>query len=196
FLRDSSQQVASPKIDVPGVALLALGLGSLQTVLEEGNREDWFASGFIRWLSLLAAAGILLFIFWELRASQPIANLRVLKNRGLAAGTAFGAVLGFGLYGGVFVLPIFLQQVRGYTAEQTGWILFPGGIATALMMPVVGKLVARFPARNLVALGAVGFAGTMWMLRDLTTDSGPQQIFWPYVLRGVAISFLYIPLSL
>src|SRR5438067_3114838 len=196
FLRDAAQQPGSRKIDVPGVALLALGLGSLQTLLEEGNREDWFESSFIRWLSVLALAGLALFIAWELRASQPIVNLRVLKNRGLSAGVAFGAVLAFGLYGGVCILPIFLQQVRGYTAEQTGWILFPGGIATALMMPVVGKLVGRFPARNLVALGAVGFAATMWMLRDLTTDSGPQQIFWPYVLRGVAISFLYIPLSL
>src|SRR5439155_14022963 len=78
FLRDAAQQASSQNFDFPGVALLALGLGSLQTVLEEGNREDWFQSSFIRWLSVLALAGIALFIAWELRASQPIVNLRVL----------------------------------------------------------------------------------------------------------------------
>jgi MFS transporter, DHA2 family, multidrug resistance protein len=197
FMRDSRyQQAPSGRVDLPGIGLLALGIGSLQMVLERGNREDWFQSPLIGWLSALAVVGLLLFLVWELRSSTPAVNLRVLKHRGLAAGTAFAAVLGFGLYGGVFILPIYLQQWRHYTAAQTGWILFPGGIATALTMPVVGKLVTRFSARSLAAVGTLGFITSMLLLHHLTIETGPEHLFWPLVLRGASMGFLWVPLSM
>jgi MFS transporter, DHA2 family, multidrug resistance protein len=132
----------------------------------------------------------------ELRSPTPAVNLRVLRHRGLAAGTAFAAALGFSLYGGVFILPIYLQQWRHYTAAQTGWILFPGGIATALMMPLVGKLVTRFSARSLAAVGTLGFITAMLLLHRLTIETGPEHLFWPLVLRGASMGFLWVPLSM
>jgi MFS transporter, DHA2 family, multidrug resistance protein len=195
FVRDSKYQKEAGRVDFVGIGLLAIGVGALQTVLEEGNREGWMESGFIQWMSLLAAFGLLLFVVWELRTPSPAVNLRVLRNRGLAAGTIFGAVLGFGLYGGVFILPVYLQQLRHFTAAQTGWILLPGGIATAMMMPVVGKLVSRFVSRNLAAIGALGFIGSMAMLTTLTRDTGPEHLFWPLVLRGASMGLLWVPLT-
>lgn len=183
-------------VDLVGIGLLATGLGCLQTLLEEGNRNDWFESGFMQWMAILAVAGLVLFVVWELHIPHPAVNLRVLRNRSLAAGTAFGAVVGFGLFGGVFILPVYLQQLRGYSAQQTGWILFPGAMATAVMMPVVGKLVGRFDARKLSATGAILFVISMYMLRNLTLDTGTDDLLWPLVVRGAAMGLLWVPLTL
>jgi DHA2 family multidrug resistance protein len=197
FMHDSKyEHSGKDRIDVIGIGFLAVGLGCLQTVLEKGNRESWFESPLICWLSVLAAVGIVLFIVWELRSEHPAVNLRVLKNRGLAAGSIFSAVVGFGLYGGVFILPVFLQQLRHYTAQQSGFALLPGALATAFVMPFLGKMVGRFPARNLVAIGALGFVASMYMLRTLTMETGPDQMFWPLVLRGAAMGFLFVPLTI
>lgn len=183
-------------VDLTGIALLAIGLGCLQTVLEKGNTEGWFTSGFICWMSALAMVGLIAFVLWELHTPHPAVNLRILKNRGFAAGTAYGLVLGVGLYGGIFILPVFLQQLRNYTAQQTGLIMLPGAIATAITMPIIGKIVSRFPARTLVAVGAAAFVVSSFMLCRLTLDSGQQQFFWPLVIRGASMGFLFVPLTL
>lgn len=197
FMRDSPhQQRPRGGVDFVGIGLLAIGLGCLQTLLEEGNRNDWFESAFIQWMGLLAVTGLIAFVIWELRASHPAVNLRVLRNRGLAAGSVFGAVIGFGLFGGIFILPVFLQQLLHYSAEQTGWILFPGAMATAAMMPVVGKLVNVFDARKLTGAGALLFIASMLMLRTLTLDTGPEEIYWPLIVRGAAMGFIWVPLTL
>ncbi|MCC6442828.1 MAG: DHA2 family efflux MFS transporter permease subunit [Armatimonadetes bacterium] len=197
FLKDSKYHQGGPRrVDALGILLLAVGLGSLQTVLEKGRSEDWFESSFIVILSILAAVGLALFAWWEMRTPEPAVNLRVLKNRGFAAGVLFAVVLGFGLYGGIFILPIYLQQLRGYSAMQTGMILLPGGIATGMMMPMMGRLVYKVPPRNLVALGSLGFAGSMLMLRNITMDTGPEHLLIPLLLRGAALGFLFMPLNL
>jgi DHA2 family multidrug resistance protein len=136
------------------------------------------------------------FVIRELRVPVPAVNLRILKNWGFTAGTVFAMILGFGLYGGVFIIPIYLQQLRHYTAAQTGWIIFPGGIATALIMPFIGKLVNKFSPRNLVLIGASGFIASMLLLYRITMDTGPDQLFWPLVLRGASMGFLFLPLNL
>lgn len=197
FMHDSQyHKVRSSQVDVIGIGFLAVGLGCMQTVLEKGNREGWFSSSLICWLSVLAVLGIALFVIWELRVPYPAVNLRVLKNRGLAAGSLFGAVVGFGLYGGVFILPVFLQQLRHFTAQQSGMTLLPGAIATACIMPVIGKIVSRFSSRNLVAVGAIGFIVSCWMLSTLTMDTSGEHIFWPLIVRGISMGFLFVPLSL
>lgn len=196
FLHDSKHKHAYGGVDFVGIGLLAMGLGAMQVVLEKGNREGWFESSMITWLSIASVLALTIFVLWELRIPHPAVNLRVLKNRGFTAGTIFGTVLGFGLFGGTFVLPIFLQQMRHYTAQQTGMILLPGALATAVVMPIVGKMVSRFSARNLVAIGAVGFGVSTFMLSTITMDTGPEHMFWPLILRGASMGFLFVPLTL
>jgi DHA2 family multidrug resistance protein len=197
FLRDSRyHQAGRRKVDAVGIGFLAIGLGSLQTVLERGNREDWFDSQMIVWLTVTAVVFLVLFVWWELRTPEPAVNLHILRNRGFTAGTVFALAVGFGLYGGVFILPVFLQDLRHYTAEQTGLIFLPGGLATMFVTPIVGRMVNRIPPRILAGVGAVLFAVSMYMLHFLTMDTGPEHLFWPLVLRGAALGWIFIPLSL
>ena len=196
FVHDSEHKRANVGVDLTGIMLLAIGLGSLQVVLEKGNREDWFASPFIVWMSVAAVMGIVGFVLWELRTPHPAVNLRVLRDRGFSAGAIFAVVLGFGLFGGIFILPVFLQQLQHFTALQTGMMMLPGAISTAIVMPFAGKLVSHFPARNLVALGAIAFVVSSFLLSKLTMDTGYSQMFWPLVLRGAAMGFLFVPLTL
>ncbi|HEY3376768.1 MAG TPA: DHA2 family efflux MFS transporter permease subunit [Armatimonadota bacterium] len=197
FVHDSKHQRRSNvRIDFIGIALLAIGLGCLQMFLEKGNDEGWLTSNYICILIAFAISALLAFVIWELRTPNPAVNLRILKNRGFAAGTVYATVLGVGLYGGIFILPVFLQQLRSYTAMQTGLIMLPGAIATTIAMPIVGKLIGKFPARNMVAIGALAFVVSMFMLRNLTMDTGPEQMFWPLVLRGASMGFLFVPLTL
>ena len=184
FMHDSRTGRKHGGIDFVGILLLAVGLGSLQTLLEKGTREGWFQSNLIIELSAAAVVGLGLFLWWELRVAHPVISLRVLRHRGFAAGTAFGTVVGFGLYGGMFILPVFLQGIRRYTAQQSGIIMLPGAIATAVMMPFVGKLVNRFVPQGLTALGTAGAIISMFMFISLSTTTGPEQLFWPLVLRG------------
>lgn len=196
FIHDSKHARATSGIDFVGIGLLAIGLGALQTVLEKGNREGWFQSSFITLLAISAFVCLTVFLIWELRIKHPAVNLRVLKNRNLAAGSLFGTVLGFGLFGGVFILPIFLQNFQHYTAMQTGLILLPGAIATAITMPIVGKLTSKVYSPLLVGIGSVVFIISMFMLSTLTSSTSTSQLFWPLVMRGASMGFLFAPLSL
>lgn len=196
FVRDSKYRRDRHNVDAIGIGLLAVGLGSLQTVLEKGNREGWYDSSMICWLTLAAVVGLASFVWWELRTPHPAVNLRVLKHRALAAGSLFGGVVGVGLFGGIFILPIYLQGTLHCTAEQSGIILFPGGLSTALVLPLVGRLSSRVRPQYLVAVGATGFTISMFMLRTLTTSTGPTDLFWPLVVRGASLGFVFVPLSL
>jgi DHA2 family multidrug resistance protein len=197
FLYDSPHQEGkTTKIDAVGISLLAIGIGCLQTVLERGNREDWFQSNFICVLSAISAIGLGLFVWWELHIEFPAVNLRVLRHRSLAAATIFAVVLGYGLYSSLFMLPVFLQQVRGYTAEQAGFMLLPDGIAVAVAMGFAGKLVYKTASRNLVAYGALSFMGGMWLLSHITLDTGPSDLAVPLIFRGAGIGLMFVPLAL
>jgi DHA2 family multidrug resistance protein len=189
-------QATTRRVDIVGMGFLAIGLGCFQVMLERGQSEDWFQSNLIAWMAVLATVGIASFLYWELNTPDPAVNLRVLKDRALSAGTAFGTVLGFGLFGGIFILPVFLQQVRHYTAQQTGWIIFPGAIASAIMMPISGRLMKWFAARTLLAVSLAAFAVSMFMLGGITTDTGPEHLYWPLVLRGATLGVMMVPLSL
>ena len=197
FARDSRyQRGVSRPIDLTGIALLAIGLGCLQTVLEKGNREGWFESSLICWLVVISAVGLVSFVIWELTTPYPAVNLRILSNRSFSAGAVIQMAVGVGLYGGIFLLPVFLQQVQHYSAEQTGWILLPGGLATGLAMPLIGKLVSRFQARNLAFVGVSVFALSMIPFTRVTLDTGPADLFWPWFIRGASLAFLFVPLTM
>jgi len=197
FMRDSRYaHGGGRRIDIFGIFLLAIGLGSLQTMLEKGTREAWFESDLITGLAISAAVGLATFVLWELHTEHPVVNLRILRHRGFAAGTVFGTVLGFGLYGGIFVLPVFLQQLRHYTAMQTGLMLLPAALTSGLVLPVVGILVNKLPARAMAAAGVLVATISTFMFRNLTLDSGPGQLLPPLVLRGLGMGFVWVPLTL
>ena len=196
YIRDAEHKREVGAIDWAGIALLVIGIGSLQVVLERGERDDWFAATHITVLAIVAAIGIGGFLWRELTAEHPVVDLRVLKDRSLAVGTLFTFILGFGLYSSVFIFPVFAQNLLGFTAMQTGLILLPGGVATAIMMPIVGKLLQkRVPAQLMNALGFVSFFVFTRMLSHSTLESGRQDFFWPLIFRGVGLGLLFVPLT-
>ena len=199
YLPDSQVAGAKRSADLWGILLLAIGLGSLQAVLERGESEDWFEAPYIVALSVLSVIGIGLFIWWQKssRNQFPAVNLDVLKNRNLWAGTVCAFALGFGLYGSVFVFPQFMQNVQSHTAEQTGVMLIPSGIMAMLMMPVVGRLGGKIDLRLFIAVGMVVFAGSglAFALR-LTTTASDEMVLLPLMLRGVGLGLQFVPLSL
>ena len=187
---------ASRAVDWTGILLLVAGLASLQVVLEQGRQFDWFDSAWIRQLTLLSAIAVPAFVWWEWRSPHPAVDLRVLRHRSLAAGSVFSMVLGMGLYGTVFVVPIFAQSVLHYTATQTGLMMLPGALASAVTMGVLGKNAHRFDPRLLILVGAAAMVATMLNLATINPDSSDQSLYWPLILRGVTTVMMFLPLSL
>ncbi len=197
FVRNSPyQKRPSTKADWFGIFFLAVSMGSLQTVLERGNRLDWFESHLIVLLTASTIIGLIVFVVWELKSLAPAVPLKVMRHRGLAVGSVAGLVLGFGLYGSTFVLPIFLQSVQNYNATASGIALIPSGLATAFSMPFVGKLLTRYPPRVLAIFGTCLLIVSLSMFSTLAPNTGPIQLMIPLILRGMALAFLAIPVTL
>ncbi|MGG6242608.1 DHA2 family efflux MFS transporter permease subunit [Nodosilinea sp. AN01ver1] len=185
-----------PQVDWWGIGLLAIALGSLQTFLEEGERDGWFESHVITLLAITASVGLLLFIWRELTTQQPAVDLRVLRHRSLAAGSVYSAVVGMGLYGTLFVIPIYAQTVLNYTAQQTGLLIMPGALASAVTMIVMGKVSGKIDARVLIAGGSIFIAVIMFNLSHINPNTGQEALFWPLLWRGVSVVMMFLPLSL
>ena len=181
-------------IDLWGIGFLALGFGMLQVVLDTGQRKDWFGSNQIRWWTALCVFGLVAMVIRELKARHPIVDLRVLKDRTFSAGVFLMTMLGFVLYASLMLLPIFLQTLLGYPALQAGLALSPRGLGSMVMMPVAGVLTNRFDPRKLIGVGLVVGAYTMFSLSHLNLNAGYWDIFWPQVIQGGAMAFLFIPL--
>src|SRR6266542_3976572 len=195
FITDSRHQERADRVDFLGLGLLAVGIGSLQTMLERGERLDWFSSGEVRLLGITSAIALISFIWHELRTEQPVVDLRILKSRQLAVGVVFGLVLGVCLYATVFVLPVYLQNVRNFTANQTGLVILPGALASAFTMAFMGRLQGKFDARLSIAAGVGIFALSMWKHAHFTTESGMSDFFWPLIFRGVGLGLIFVPLT-
>ena len=197
YIREAKERRDVGRVDWAGIGLLIVGIGALQVVLERGESEDWFSKNYIVVLTFVAVAGITAFIWREMTAEHPVVDLRVFRDRSLAVGTIFTFILGFGLYSSVFIFPVFAQNLLGFTAMQTGLILLPGGIATAIMMPIVGKILQKrlIPAQLMNALGFVSFFLFTYLLSKSTLDSGRVNFFWPLIFRGVGLGFLFVPLT-
>jgi DHA2 family multidrug resistance protein len=196
FVKDSIHQMKVGKNDWVGIFLLVVGVGSLQTVLERGQSEDWFSTPYITILAFVAVISIICFFWWELTVEHPVVNLRVLKNRSLFIGTFFTFILGFGLFSSVFVFPIFCQQLLGFTAQQTGLILMPGSFATICMMPFVGILMKKkFPPQIMAGAGFILFFISTWLLSKSNLQSGESDFLIPLIVRGLGLSLLFVPLT-
>jgi MFS transporter, DHA2 family, multidrug resistance protein len=183
------------RVDWLGLAFLIVGIGALQVLLERGERKDWFESREIVVEAIAAGVGLVAFVWHELRTSDPIVDLRILRNRQLAAGVAFAMVLGFALYASVFALPVFLQNLLGYSAWDTGRVILPGAIASAVTMAAMGRLGPRMDARVLITIGVLLFLWSMGLHSRLTTAIGMHDLFWPMILRGVGLGFIFVPLT-
>ena len=200
------QYVRSPKygekkkgkdIDWLGIALLAITVGTLQYVLEKGQDDDWFNSSNITACAVISFFGFYFFIWRELQFKNPIVELRVLKNGNLRIGTILSFILGFGLYGSTFIIPLYTQTSLGWTAQQSGMLLIPSAIATACMMPFIGKIIEKgVPQQFLVALGMIVFAiFTFWGYHIMTPDTGSKDFFWLLMVRGIGMSMFFIPVT-
>jgi DHA2 family multidrug resistance protein len=183
------------KGDWPGIITMAIGLAALQTVLEEGNKEDWFGSDFIVQLSIIAAVSLTLFLIIELRAAHPLLNLRLLLRRNFGFGIVANFLLGIALYGSVFVLPIYLTRIQGYNSEQIGMVLAWTGIPQLVLIPLVPRLMKRFDVRLLIVVGFALFAASNFMNVHMTGDYASDQLFWPNIVRAVGQALVFTPLS-
>jgi DHA2 family multidrug resistance protein len=196
FPRDLFEDIKLQAVDWLGIGLLALGLGCFQTMLEEGQQEDWFSSRFIVTVAVGATLGLGLFIWRELVIEHPAVDLRVLRHRALAAGSIYSLVLGMGLYGVMFAVPIFVQTYLHFSATQSGLLLMPGAFASAVMMVIMGKVAGRVDARVLIGWGAVATVATALLLAQINPDTGMYSLFWPLILRGLGTVMMFLPLSL
>lgn len=202
FLTDARYPVKRTNVDWWGVGLLMVGLGSLQYVLEEGNSDDWFQSAVIVRLTLLAACSLGGFLWWELSPSNPapIVNLRVMKNRDLSASMILFGALGFGLYGGIFIFPLFAQSILHFTPTITGLVLMPGALATGAAAMICGRFLngksRLVQPRYLIMVGMLLFIYSMWDLGHLTSQSGEPDTRFALIIRGIGLGLLFTPINL
>jgi DHA2 family multidrug resistance protein len=183
-------------VDWTGIGLLAVGLACFQIMLEEGQQEGWFESDFILTTALLSVVGIVLFVWRELTTPHPAVDLRVLRHRSMIGGTLYSAVLGIGLYGIMFAVPIFVQDYLHYTALQSGMLLVPGAIVSAVTMMLFGKIGNKVSPKILITIGALLTSLTGFSLMNMNPDTGAGQLFWPLVFRGAGSVMIYMPLSI
>jgi DHA2 family multidrug resistance protein len=183
------------KIDFIGLGLLSVGLGFGQVVLDKGERDDWFGSPFIVWSTVVAIAGLIGTVIWELRQKEPMINLRLFKNRNFAMATFMMFALGLVLYGTTVLLPVMVQSLMGYTAKLAGMVLSPGAIVTLFMMPLVGRLLNRVEPRWLVVTGLIILGSGMYRLSllNLQTSFGVFVLTWA-ISRG-GLPFLFVPIN-
>lgn len=192
-----SEKSKASDIDWLGIGLLALFVGSLQFVLEKGHDEDWFSSGLIITFTVLAVFGAFFFIWRELTYRNPVVNLRVLRNGNLRVGTILSFIMGFGLYGSTFIIPLYTQATLGWTATQAGLLMIPATLTTAFLMPFIGRLLqAGTPQSIMAAIGMfMFFIFCMWGYRIISPDTGKDAFFWMLIFRGIAMALLFIPVT-
>jgi MFS transporter, DHA2 family, multidrug resistance protein len=181
--------------DWPGIATMSLGLGALQTVLEEGNKDDWFGSPFIVRLAVIASISLSLFLVIELAVKNPLLNLRLLARRNFGFGVLANFTMGIALYGSVFILPQYLARIQGYNSEQIGMVLAWTGLPQLLLIPLVPRLMKRFDARLVIGIGFVLFAASNFMNVYMSADYAADQLFWPNVIRALGQALAFAPLS-
>ncbi len=183
------------KVDAFGLIFLTVGLGCLQVVLDKGQREDWFSSSFITWMSILSLSSLGLFVWTEFLAESPIVHLRIFRNRSVSAANLVMFFAFFNLFGSIVLLPIYLQTLMGYTSFLAGWVLGPGGIATMIAMPVAGALVNKVNPKALLSFGILVAAYSVHLMGQFNLQASFEAILWPRIVLGVGMGFLFIPLN-
>jgi MFS transporter, DHA2 family, multidrug resistance protein len=183
------------RIDTVGLGFMALGLATLQIMLDKGQEEDWFGTPWIRWMAVISSVSLGLFIWWELRIADPIVNLRVLKNRNFAVACGLFFLFGAAIYGLITLQPLFLQTLLGYTALDAGLTVTPRGIGALVALFVVGALIARVGGRRLVAFGFAVFSLGAFMFSRMSLQMARASIVAPNVISGIGTGFIFVPLT-
>ncbi len=197
YVKEPKEKMHAGKMDWLAFATLIIAISTIQIVLEKGQSKDWFETNYITCFTVIAALTAIIFVWRELAVKNPLVNLRLFGNRSFTTGTMFNFVLGFGLYGTTLVIPIMCQNLLGFTAMQTGLLLFPGSIATAFMMPVVGSLLKRNYIHPAIyaGVGLVLFFLFSYMMGQFNTQVGSSDFFLPLIIRGLAMGLIFIPLT-
>jgi MFS transporter, DHA2 family, multidrug resistance protein len=187
---------AGLKIDYIGFGLIALGLGCLQVVLDKGQEDDWFSSTFITAFAIAAAFGLIVGSIWELTVEQPVVDVPMFKDRTFALANVAMFAVGFILFGSTVALPLFMQQLLGYTAELAGLAITPGGFAVMALMPVVGFLVGRVQAKYLVVLGLLVSALALWHMTSFDLEVSFSTMVWARIFQASGLAFLFVPINI
>ncbi|HEV2272938.1 MAG TPA: DHA2 family efflux MFS transporter permease subunit [Acidobacteriaceae bacterium] len=189
-----SKAKASP-FDGLGFGLLAIWSGCLQIVLDKGQEDDWFGAPWIRWATLILVISFIWFVVHCWRSKTPLVNLRVLKDRNFAVGCLLMFMLGAALYSTITVLPLFYQELLGYTAFAAGLVVGPRGIGSILGMPLIGYINDKMDARVLLSIGFIGFGICSIVFGNVNLAIGPWTLFWPIVITGMSMSFIFVPIT-
>jgi MFS transporter, DHA2 family, multidrug resistance protein len=182
-------------LDWLGIALLAVGLAALQFLLEEGQQKDWFESSLIVACAAVTGIALALFVWRELVAPVPAVNVRLFKDPLFASGTAIGAVMFAILLSSMFLLPVFMQELLGFTAMQSGLALMPRTLVMMAVTPFVGRLYGRVSARALIAVGIAFVSTGAWLVSHVTLETTARGIVLPIMVQGIGFSFLFVPLT-
>ncbi len=183
------------KIDYAGIALLVVGIGCLQLVLDRGERLDWFASPLIRNLAVLSAGALVLFVWTELRHASPIVDLRVYRDSTFALGNVMMFLGFFAFFASLVLLPIYVQKLMGYTPLWAGWVLGPGGIASLLVMPFAARLMHRTDPRHLLFLGLAINAYSLYLMSGFNLEADFDSILWPRLVQGIGLGLFFVPVA-
>lgn len=198
FVKEPRVKHAVGKIDWAGIALLSTGIGSLQFILERGESKDWFETPYITWFTIIAVVSLITFVWHELHTEHPAVDLSVLaRSNNLAIAAVLTFIVGYGLYGSLFVFPVFVQRLLGFTALLTGLVLFPSALLTGVIsLPLGIALQKGASPKVLMAFGMTMFFFFCWQLGGQTMQSGASNFFWVLLIRGLALGFIFIPVTM
>src|SRR4029077_8618671 len=189
------RKLSETHIDYVGLGFVALGLGALQIVLDKGQREDWFESNFIVTLSIICAAALIFVVIWEWRHKDPIIDLHLFRDRTFGVSNMLMFMLGFALLGSTLLLPLFMQTLLGYTPEQAGLALMPGGFTIIVLLPLVGFLLSRYTPRWLLLFGLVVLSGSLFHMTGFDLDIDFRTAALARVFQAVGMAFLFVPIN-
>jgi len=183
------------EVDGWGILLMALGLGSLTTFLEEGTRDDWFGSPFICTLAVITGVALPLFVAWQFYTKKPVTDLRIFANRNFTLASLINVVLGGAMYGSIYLLPLYLGTIQGYGASDIGATLIWGGIPQLFIMPLMPQFMKRIDARWLITFGLLMFGASCLMNTGMSADFAHDQLRWSLLVRALGQPFIMVPVA-
>jgi DHA2 family multidrug resistance protein len=183
------------RIDTVGLGFMALGLATLQILLDKGQEADWFGAVWLRWTAGISAVSLLIFIYWELHVVDPMVNLRILKNRNFAVACGLFFLFGAAIYGLITLQPLFLQTLLGYTALEAGLTVSPRGVGAFFALFVVGALIGKLGGRRLAAFGFAAFSWGAFLFSRMSLDMSQGRIVVPNLITGFGMGFIFVPLT-
>jgi DHA2 family multidrug resistance protein len=196
FIYDPSYiRRASQKIDYWGIGLLAVGIATLQIVLDKGQEKDWFGTDWITAVAIVAVVTLVAFLIYELHIKDPVVNLRVFKDRTYSSGVFLMSLLGVGLYGTTVLIPLILQTLLGYPALRAGFAMAPRGLGSFIAMPLAGIIMSRLDPRKMLTVGMIVCGFTLFQFSRLSLSAGYWDFFWPQLIMGLSLGLIFVPLT-